>query len=148
MRNNIFPILLLFFGMSISPMDWAIYKPKTYEHVTINSNIQRALIFGFKKSLYKKVEGFYDPRVGAVFIADFSGFTELDSSLPKKSKANILRNKDRIHEKIKKTRFLLKIRKIVKPNDRIIFGTYSKDGYKLEIWKKEALDKLDNPDQS
>jgi hypothetical protein len=111
------------------------------EYLHINSQIQIEISRVFKKSKFKKIEGFYDPRIGMIFIADFSGYLE---EKPNSSESERLeRKKDRLEEKLKKITILLRLQKYLKENERIIFGIYSKDGYRLEVWKKEALQKLE-----
>jgi len=121
------------------------FIPSNKDYIRINSQIQHIIAKTFTEDYFKIAEGFYDPRLGIVLILEYQGridCTQKNQEISLKEKELLI--KECLREKIKRFQFIFEVRKLLKKQERLFLGIFSEDANRLEIWKKELLDKLDN----
>ncbi|MCX7997395.1 MAG: hypothetical protein N3A69_00400 [Leptospiraceae bacterium] len=107
------------------------------DYISKNTQVQMLIAKTFLEESFDVAEGFYDPRLGIVLYLSYKanlGCLENPSS----AKAECLK------ERLLKLRFLLNSRRLLSQNQRVFLQIEYPEGSKLEIWKKELLDKLES----
>jgi hypothetical protein len=121
------------------------YIPPDLNHIRNNTQVQLIVAKTFPEAVFNAAEGFYDPRLGIVLVLEYNGRIDCEDieTLSVEDRESILH--ECLQEKLRRIQFAFRVKGLLKDPERLFFGINAKDGTRLEIWKKDLLDALDDP---